>query len=37
MEIKPIRSEADYETALAEVERLWGTWAAGCAHNSVGE
>ena len=23
-EIKPIRSEADYETALAEVERLWG-------------
>jgi HTH-type transcriptional regulator/antitoxin HigA len=24
MEIKPIRTEADYETALAEVERLWG-------------
>jgi HTH-type transcriptional regulator / antitoxin HigA len=23
-EIKPIRTEADYETALAEVERLWG-------------
>jgi HTH-type transcriptional regulator / antitoxin HigA len=23
-EIKPIRSEADYEAALAEVERLWG-------------
>ena len=23
-EIKPIRSEADYEVALAEVERLWG-------------
>jgi HTH-type transcriptional regulator/antitoxin HigA len=22
--IKPIRSEADYEAALAEVERLWG-------------
>jgi HTH-type transcriptional regulator/antitoxin HigA len=24
MEIKPIRTEADYEAALAEVERLWG-------------
>lgn len=24
-EVKPIRSEADYESALAEVERLWGT------------
>ena len=23
-EIKPIRNAADYETALAEVERLWG-------------
>ena len=23
-EVKPIRSEADYEGALAEVERLWG-------------
>ena len=23
-EIKPIRNEADYEAALAEVERLWG-------------
>ena len=23
-ELKPIRSEADYEEALAEVERLWG-------------
>lgn len=23
-ELKPIRSEADYEAALAEVERLWG-------------
>jgi HTH-type transcriptional regulator / antitoxin HigA len=23
-ELKPIRSEADYESALAEVERLWG-------------
>jgi len=23
-EIKPIRSETDYEAALAEVERLWG-------------
>ncbi|NMC84769.1 MAG: transcriptional regulator [Anaerolineaceae bacterium] len=25
MEIKPIRTEADYEAALAEVERLWGS------------
>jgi HTH-type transcriptional regulator/antitoxin HigA len=24
VDIKPIRSEADYEAALAEVERLWG-------------
>ncbi len=24
MEIKPIRTLADYEAALAEVERLWG-------------
>ena len=23
-ELKPIRTEADYDTALAEVERLWG-------------
>ncbi|WP_306120952.1 MULTISPECIES: helix-turn-helix domain-containing protein [unclassified Roseitalea] len=23
-ELRPIRSEADYETALEEVERLWG-------------
>ena len=23
-EIKPIRSEADYESALVEIERLWG-------------
>jgi HTH-type transcriptional regulator/antitoxin HigA len=23
-EVKPVRSEADYEAALAEVERLWG-------------
>ena len=23
-ELRPIRSEADYEAALAEVERLWG-------------
>src|SRR3954447_14339445 len=23
-ELKPIRNEADYETALAEMERLWG-------------
>jgi HTH-type transcriptional regulator / antitoxin HigA len=23
-EIKPIRSDADYQTALAEIERLWG-------------
>jgi HTH-type transcriptional regulator/antitoxin HigA len=26
-EIKPIRTEADYEAALAEVERLWGAKA----------
>lgn len=26
-ELKPIRSNADYEAALAEVERLWGTKA----------
>jgi HTH-type transcriptional regulator / antitoxin HigA len=24
-DLKPIRTEADYEAALAEVERLWGT------------
>ncbi len=24
MNIKPIRTEADYEAALAEIERLWG-------------
>ena len=24
-ELKPIRSNADYEAALAEVERLWGS------------
>ncbi len=24
-DLKPIRSEADYEEALAEAERLWGT------------
>lgn len=23
-DVKPIRSEADYEAALAEVKRLWG-------------
>ena len=23
-EVKPIRSEADYDAALGEVERLWG-------------
>ena len=23
-DLKPIRSEADYEEALAEAERLWG-------------
>ena len=27
VEIKPIRSEADYEAALAEIERLWGAKA----------
>ncbi len=30
IEVQPIRSERDYETALREVERLWGakvgTW-----------
>ena len=26
-EIKPIRTEADYDAALAEVERLWGSKA----------
>lgn len=26
-DVKPIRSEADYEAALAEVERLWGAKA----------
>lgn len=25
MEIKPIRTKADYEAALAEVEKLWGS------------
>jgi len=28
-EIEPIRSEVDYEAALAEVERLWGC-TVGC-------
>jgi HTH-type transcriptional regulator/antitoxin HigA len=27
LEVKPIRSEADYEAALAEIERLWGAKA----------
>ena len=27
-DLKPIRTEADYEAALAEVERLWGAPAA---------
>ena len=27
-ELKPIRSGADYEQALAELERLWGARAA---------
>jgi HTH-type transcriptional regulator / antitoxin HigA len=26
-EVKPIRSEADYEAALAEIEKLWGARA----------
>ena len=26
-EVRPIRSEADYEAALVEVERLWGARA----------
>ncbi len=25
MPIKPIKTEADYETALKEIEQLWGT------------
>ncbi len=25
MKIKPLRTEAEYEEALAEVEKLWGT------------
>ena len=25
MEIKPIKTEADYEAALKEIERLWGS------------
>jgi HTH-type transcriptional regulator / antitoxin HigA len=27
MNVHPIRTEADYDTALAEVERLWGSKA----------
>jgi HTH-type transcriptional regulator / antitoxin HigA len=27
VEVNPIRSEADYEAALAEIERLWGAKA----------
>jgi HTH-type transcriptional regulator/antitoxin HigA len=27
IEIKPIRSEADYEAAMAEIKRLWGAKA----------
>ncbi len=27
MEIKPIRTNADYERTLREVERLWGALA----------
>jgi HTH-type transcriptional regulator/antitoxin HigA len=26
-DVKPIRTEADYQAALAEIERLWGTKA----------
>jgi HTH-type transcriptional regulator/antitoxin HigA len=26
-EVRPIRSEADYQAALAEIERLWGAKA----------
>lgn len=25
MEIKPIKAEADYEAALKEIEKLWGS------------
>jgi HTH-type transcriptional regulator/antitoxin HigA len=31
-DLRPIRTEADYEKALAEVERLWGH---GLAHQTV--
>ena len=27
VELKPVRSEADYESVLAEIERLWGAKA----------
>jgi HTH-type transcriptional regulator / antitoxin HigA len=29
-EVKPIRSERDYQTALRAVERLWGAKAGTC-------
>ena len=25
MEVKPIKTEADYEAALKEIEQLWGS------------
>ena len=27
VELKPVRSEADYKSVLAEIERLWGAKA----------
>jgi antitoxin component HigA of HigAB toxin-antitoxin module len=29
-QVKPIRSNADYEAALEEIERLWGAKAGTC-------
>ena len=34
-EIKPFHSEADYEVALAEVDRLWGTRSGTTAGRSA--
>ena len=34
-EIRPIRSEGDYEEALSELDRLWGS-AAGTAEGDKG-
>lgn len=34
-DVKPIRTEADYEAALAEVERLWGAKAGTAKGNRL--